>query len=120
LLSIIIAGNKVETEMFKTKKISEREIVLMISGSMTGESVGLFERALDSLYKSNYQTITLDLSKVVDVSSLFVGHILHCHKNLAPENRTVRICGYQDSVGDILRLLNVDKAIHMDKDPLPE
>jgi anti-anti-sigma regulatory factor len=104
--------------MFTTKKISPSEIMLLITGSMTGESVGLFERALDSLQKSNYKTITLDLSKVVDVSSLFVGHILHCHKNLAAENRTIRICGYQDSVGDILKLLNVDNSIQMEKDPL--
>lgn len=88
----------------------------MISGSMTGESVGLFERALDSLQKSNYQTITLDLTKVVDVSSLFVGHILHCHKNLSAENRTIRVCGYQDSVGEILKLLNVDNTIQMEKE----
>jgi hypothetical protein len=40
------------TNMFETKKISEQEIVLMISGSMTGEAVSLFERALDSLQKS--------------------------------------------------------------------
>jgi anti-anti-sigma regulatory factor len=90
----------------------------MISGSMTGESVGLFERALDSLQKSNYQTITLDLTKVVDVSSLFVGHILHCHKNLSAENRTIRVCGYQDSVGEILKLLNVDNTIQMEKEPI--
>lgn len=83
---------------------------------MTGESVGLFERALDSLQKSNYQTITLDLTKVVDVSSLFVGHILHCHKNLSAENRTIRVCGYQDSVGEILKLLNVDNTIQMEKE----
>lgn len=104
--------------MFETKKVSPNEILLLITGSMTGESVGLFERALDSLQKSNYQTITLDLSKVVDVSSMFVGHILHCHKNLAAENRTIRICGYQESVGDILKLLNVDNTIQMEKDPL--
>jgi anti-anti-sigma factor len=104
--------------MFKTRKVSEDEIVLMISGSMTGESVGLFERALDSLQKSNYQTITLDLTKVVDVSSLFVGHILHCHKNLAAENRTIRVCGYQDSVGEILKLLNVDNTIQMEKESI--
>ena len=103
--------------MFETRKVSQDEILLLISGSMTGASVGLFERALDSLQRSNYQTITLDLSKVVDVSSLFVGHILHCHKNLAAENRTIRICGYQESVGDILKLLNVDNTIQMEKDP---
>jgi anti-anti-sigma regulatory factor len=62
--------------------------------------------------------ITLDLSKVVDVSSLFVGHILHCQKNLVPDNRTIRICGYQDSVGEILKLLNVNSTIQMDREPL--
>ena len=105
-------------EMFETKKVSEDEIVLVISGSMTGESVGLFERALDSLQNSSYRVITLDLAKVVDVSSLFVGHILHCHKKLAAENRTIRICGYQESVGDILTLLNVDNTIQMEKEPI--
>jgi anti-anti-sigma regulatory factor len=104
--------------MFETKKVSEDEIVLLVSGSMTGESVGLFERALDSLQSSGYRTITLDLTKVVDVSSLFVGHILHCHKNLAYENRTIRICGYQDSVGEILKLLDVDNTIQMQKEPI--
>jgi anti-anti-sigma regulatory factor len=104
--------------MFKTKIVSAHEIVLSISGSMTGESVGLFERALDSLQKSSYRTITLDLSNVVDVSSMFVGHILHCQKNLATENRTIRIFGYQDSVGAILKLLNVNNSIQMEKDPI--
>ncbi len=104
--------------MFKTKKVSEDEIVLLISGAMTGESVVLFERALDSLQKSDYRTITLDLSNVADVSSLFVGHILYCHKNLAAENRTIRICGYQDSVGEILKLLNVYNTIQMEKEPI--
>lgn len=104
--------------MFKTKKASENDIVLLISGSMTGGSVSLFEHALNSLQNSSYRTITLDLSKVTDVSSLFVGHILHCHKNLAAENRSIRICGYQDSVGDILKLLNVSNTIQMEKDPI--
>jgi anti-anti-sigma factor len=104
--------------MFKTKKISPNEIVLLISGSMTGESVGLFERALDSLQNSSFETITLDLTNVTDVSSLFVGHILHCHKKLSAENRIIRICGFQESVGNILTLLNVDNTIQIEKDPL--
>jgi anti-anti-sigma factor len=104
--------------MFETKKVSAQEIVLSISGSMTGESVSLFERALDSLRKSSYRTITLDLSNVVDISSMFVGHILHCHKNLSIENRAIRICGYQDSVGEILKLLNLNNTIQMERDPI--
>jgi len=102
--------------MFEIKKVTENQVLLTISGSMTGDAVGKFEEKLDSLQKSNYQTITLDLTNVVDVSSLFIGHILHCHKRLAAEYRTIRICGYQDSVGEILKLLNVDKSIHMEKD----
>jgi anti-anti-sigma factor len=104
--------------MFKTKKVSGHEIVLSISGSMTGDSVALVERALDSLAKSSYRTITMDLSEVREVSSLFVGHILHYHKILAAANRTIRICGYQDSVGEILTMLNVNNSIQMEKDPI--
>jgi len=59
--------------MFETKKVSAQEIVLSISGSMTGESVSLFERALDSLRKSSYRTITLDLSNVVVIHADEIG-----------------------------------------------
>jgi anti-anti-sigma factor len=102
--------------MFRTKRVSQEEIVLLISGSMTGEAVSRFETALDALQKSRYRKITLDLSDVNAVSSLFIGHILQSHKALAPQNRQIRICGYQDSVGDILKMLNVDKSIHIEQD----
>jgi anti-anti-sigma factor len=104
--------------MFQTKKVSQEEIILLISGSMTGDSVRRFETALDALRQSHYRKITLDLSNVTEVSSLFIGHILHSHKNLTSQNRQIRICGYQPSVGDILKLLNVDKSIHMEQDSL--
>lgn len=104
--------------MFQTRKVSQDEIILLVSGSMTGEAVGLFENALDALRQSHYRKITLDLSNVTEVSSLFIGHILHSHRNLASQNRQVRICGYQAPVGDILKLLNVDKSIHMDQDSI--
>ncbi len=104
--------------MFETRKKSNEEIVLIISGSMTGDAVRLFEKALDSLQNSSYRIITLDLTKVLDVSSLFIGHILQCHKNLALQNRVIRICGYPDSVGDIMRMLNVHDAIQMVKEPV--
>ena len=104
--------------MFETKKVSQSEIVLKVSGSMTGDSVDLFERALKSLQDSSYQTITLDLSQVADVSSLFVGHILHCHQNMASAKKTIRICGYKEAVGEILKLLKVADTIQMHKDPI--
>lgn len=104
--------------MFQTRKVSHEEILLLISGSMTGEAVGRFETALDSLQKSHYRKITLDLSDVTAVSSLFIGHILQSHKNLVTQNRQIRICGYQDAVGSILKMLNVDKSIQVDQDPL--
>jgi anti-anti-sigma factor len=100
---------------FRTRKLSENAIVLVVSGSLTGDAVGLFEHALDGLVKSSYSRIILDLSRVTDVSSLFVGHILNCHKHLTAENRNLRICGYTDPVEEVLRLLNVDKTIPMDK-----
>jgi anti-anti-sigma regulatory factor len=101
---------------FRTRKLSEDEIALTVSGSMTGDAVSLFEHALDALEKSSYSLIILDLSGVVEVSSLFVGHILNCHQHLTAENRTLRICGYHDSVGEVLTLLNVDKTIRMDEE----
>lgn len=101
--------------MFRTRKLSEDKIVLAVAGSMIDEAVALFEHALDGLVKSSYALIILDLAAVTEVSSLFVGHLLSSHKLLAAENRSLRICGYQAPVEEILRLLNVDKTIPMDK-----
>lgn len=103
--------------MFRTERLSAEEIVLRVSGPMTGEAVVRFETALDALVGSHYRRITLDLAGVSEVSSLFIGHILSSHKNLALQNRQVRIRGYQDSVGEIFRMLNVNKSIHMEQDP---
>ena len=105
--------------MFTTRILSREEIVLQVTGAMTGDAVGRFEAALTALQKSHYRRITLDLSQVNDVSSLFIGHILQAHAALSPTNRQVRICGYQDSVGDILRMLGVEKTVPVQKEPLP-
>jgi len=99
--------------MFQTTIVSPDEIVLQVSGSMTGEWVARFEAALAALEKSHYRRITLDLSEVTEVSSLFVGHILQTHLKLDTQNRQIRICGYQEPVGDILKMLNVDKTVHI-------
>jgi anti-anti-sigma factor len=103
--------------MFKTRKVSAEEIVLAVTGSMTGDEVSLFARALDSLQQSSYRSIVLDLAGVEEVSSLFVGHILNCHRRLAAENRGIRICGCREPVAEILELLNVDKSIPVSKKP---
>jgi anti-anti-sigma factor len=83
---------------------------------MIDEAVELFEHALNGLVKSRYTRIVLDLSRVPEVSSLFVGHLLNCHRSLKSENRSLRICGYQNPVEEILTLLNVHKIIPMDKE----
>jgi anti-anti-sigma factor len=106
-----------ETEKvnFRTRKLSDDHIVLVVAGSMTGDSVALFEHALNGLVNSSYPRITMDLNRVPEVSSLFVGHILNSHKRLAGENRSIRLCGYQAPVEEVFRLLNVDKTIRMEK-----
>ncbi|UCF98205.1 MAG: hypothetical protein JSV89_01405, partial [Spirochaetaceae bacterium] len=73
--------------LLKTVHLSDDEIVLIVTGSMTGDRVRIFERSIRILCKSPYSTITLDLSQVNEISSLFVGHILECHKQLTAEKR---------------------------------
>lgn len=106
--------------MLRTQRVSDEEIILRVSGPMTGDSVERFQTALGTLVGSHYRRITLDLAEVTEVSSLFIGHILNSHKHLALHNRQIRIRGYQDAVGNIFKMLNVDKSIHMQQDPPPE
>ncbi len=84
---------------------------------MTGDNVLHFEKALHSAAASSYELVTLDLTEVTEVSSWFVGVILELKDRLAPESRSVRICGYNDAVWTVLHLLKVDRALEMQRDP---
>lgn len=108
-------SNEGRNSLFKTVHLSDNEILLLVTGAMTGDRVGLFERSIRILCKSTYSTITLDLSQVDEISSLFVGHILECHQQLIAEKRKIRIRGCHESVAEVLLLMNIDKTIEIDR-----
>jgi anti-anti-sigma regulatory factor len=97
--------------LFETRHLSDDEIEMIVSGSMTDDRVHLFERSLNILSHSSYSTITLDLSQVTEISSLFVGHVVQSQKKLAAENRTIRIFGYPEPIGELLFMMGIDKLI---------
>jgi anti-anti-sigma regulatory factor len=103
------------SSLLKTVHLSDNEIVLLVTGSMTGDRVHVFERSIRILCKSTYTTITIDLSHVDEISSLFVGHILECQKQLTPEKRKIRIQGCRDSVAEVLFLMHIDKTIDIER-----
>ena len=108
-------SNEGRNSLFKTVHLSDNEILLLVTGAMTGDRVGLFERSIRILCKSTYSTITLDLSHVDEISSLFVGHILECHKQLTAEKRKIRIRGCNESVAEVLVLMHIDKTIEIER-----
>ena len=104
-----------KSSLLETVHLSDNEVILIVTGSMTGDQVQLFERSIRILRKSSYSTITLDLSKVDEISSLFIGHILECQKQLNPEKRKIRIRGCSDSVAEVLFLMHVDKSVEIER-----
>ena len=103
------------SSLLKTVHLSDKEVLLLVTGSMTSDRVNIFERSIRILCKSAYTTITIDLSEVDEISSLFVGHILECHKQLIAENRKIRIRGCTESVAEVLFLMHIDKSIEIER-----
>jgi len=101
--------------LLQTVHLSDNEVLLLVTGSMTSDRVHIFERSIRILCKSAYATITIDLSEVGEISSLFVGHILECHKQLISENRRIRIRGCTQSVTEVLLLMHIDKSIEIER-----
>jgi anti-anti-sigma factor len=101
--------------MFDKRERSKEEVELLVEGPLDSESAEEFQRILQDLVTSDYETITLDLSAVPSINSTSIGKILLLRKNLTEQDRLIRIRGCSDTLYTTFQLIQFDKLVDVDR-----
>ncbi|MGA2976081.1 MAG: STAS domain-containing protein [Spirochaetia bacterium] len=101
--------------MFEQKKISKDEVVLIVTGSLSGETTSEFHRQVEELAAGGTAVITLDLSKTESINSSALGKILLFRKKLAEQERTLQIRGCSESLFKTFQMIKFDTLISIKK-----
>jgi len=101
--------------MFERKTISKDEVVLEVSGSLSGEATNEFHQQIEELVAGNSTKITLDLSKTTTINSSALGKILLFRKRLAEQERTLQIRGCSEPLFKTFQMIKFDTLISIKK-----
>ncbi len=97
--------------MFEQKSISRDEIMLVVTGSLSGDRTAEFHRDMDELVTGGTRVITLDLSKAESINSSALGKILLFRKKLAEQDRILQIKGCSDALYKTFQMIKFDTLI---------
>jgi len=92
---------------------SETEVLLIVSGPLYGESAQEFEKKLETLGKSSYVTVTLDLSMAVGITSSAIGKLVSTYRQLRAQNRSIRIHGCSETLYSTFQKIKLDTLIEI-------
>ena len=101
--------------MFERKAVSKDEIVLAVTGSLSGESTNEFHQNIEEIAAGNCSIITLDLSKTTTINSSALGKILLFKKRLAEQERTFQIRGCSEPLLKTFQMIKFDTLISIKK-----
>ncbi|HTZ50098.1 MAG TPA: STAS domain-containing protein [Spirochaetia bacterium] len=101
--------------MFSLEKVSETEIMLVVTGSLYGEAAAEFERRLEGLAQSDYPTNTLDLSLALGITSSAIGKLLSVRKKLMERNKTIRIKGCNETLYETFVKIKLNSLIEISR-----
>jgi anti-anti-sigma regulatory factor len=99
--------------MFSLEKISQTELMLVVSGSLYGEAGAEFEKRLEMLVQNEYSTITLDLSMALGITSSAIGKLLSVRKRLVEQNKTIRIKGCNETLYQTFQRIKLDTIMEI-------
>jgi anti-anti-sigma factor len=97
--------------MFDVKQVSNEEVILVVSGSLSGETTSGFSKVLEELAAGKSSRITLDLSKTPTINSSVLGKILLFRKKLAEQERTLQIRGCSEGLFKTFQMIKFDTLI---------
>jgi anti-anti-sigma factor len=101
--------------MFLRKAVSKEEVLLEVSGPLSGEATNEFHRNMEELVAGGHATITLDLSQTTTINSSVLGKILLFRKKLLEEGRTLQIQGCSDALFKTFQMIKFDTLIPIRK-----
>lgn len=101
--------------MFEQRNVSRDEVMLVVTGSLSGERTTEFHRYMDDLVAVGNRVITLDLTKTDSINSSALGKILLFRKKLAEQDRTLQIKGCSDQLYKTFQMIKFDTLIPIQK-----
>ena len=102
--------------MFEQRNVSKDEVVLAVSGSLSGDATAEFQRQIEELAAGACKTITLNLAKTATINSSALGKILLFRKKLAEQDRVLQIRGCSDLLMKTFQMIKFDTLISIEKD----
>jgi anti-anti-sigma regulatory factor len=104
-----------EAGVLRKEKVSEVEMVLIVAGSLFGESAIEFDKEIENLAETSFPIISLDLSMALGITSATIGKVLAVYRRLQSQNRKLRIKGCSDVLLDIFQKIKLDTLIQITK-----
>lgn len=100
-----------------TRQIDEESAVVTIAGQLTlGTSLKIADTNLQALIAKGVIRIVLDLSGVPFMDSAGLGALVHTYGLTQEKNGTLRLCGLQPRVANMLKMTRTDQLIPVDAD----
>ena len=101
--------------MILKREVSDDEVILDVSGALSGEPAGEFQRTLEALADERHSTITLNFAEVNSINSSCIGKILLYRKKLSEDGRTIKINGCSESLYSTFQLIKFDKLVPIER-----
>ena len=97
--------------MFDVKQVSNEEVILVVTGSLSSETAAGIHAIMEELCSGKSSRITLDLSNAPTINSSVIGKILLFSKKLAEQERTLQIRGCSEGLFRTFQMIKFDTMI---------
>ncbi len=94
---------------FHTEQVGDIMVVELPVKSLDASNSQEFKRDISSLLEANSKVI-FDMAKLGFVDSSGCGAILSCLKKIKGKRGELKICGLQDRVSDLLKLMRLERV----------
>ncbi len=101
--------------MLRQETVSSREVILIVSGPLSGPSVEEFHDKMEELCAGRFQKVTLDLSQAPLANSAALGKLLYFRKKLVEGGGTLQVVGCSEGLYRIFTAIKFDQLISIQK-----
>jgi len=96
--------------------VSATETRLVVSGPLYSEAGEELETRLESLFRNNFLTITIDFSMALGMTASAVARLISVQKRLRQQKRTIRIIGCNEMLYTLFQKIKLDTIMQLTKD----
>ena len=86
---------------------------LVLSGELDAFNCDYVLKCVESLVQDGCTKLVLDCTELTFISSVGIGMLMRVHSRMKRIGGDVNVAGVQGTVANIVRLVRLDKALHM-------